>query len=40
MDLVCDADKKDQALANTIRAQLGRAPVMLALPSRPRVASI
>ena len=40
MDLVCKADEKDQALANTIRAELGRAPVMLALPSRPRVASI
>ena len=34
MDAVSDADTKDQALANTIRAQLGKAPVILALPTR------
>jgi hypothetical protein len=35
MDVVIEADKKDQALANTIRAQLGGAPLQLPLPSRP-----
>lgn len=40
MDVVCDADTKDQVLANTIRAQLGKVPVMLPLPSRPRAVSI
>jgi hypothetical protein len=39
LDAVRDADVKDQALANAIRAQLGKAPVMLALPSRPRLSS-
>jgi hypothetical protein len=37
MNVVRDADVKDQALANAIRAQLGKEPVMLALPTQPRV---
>jgi hypothetical protein len=35
--VVVDADKEDQALANTIRAQLGKEPVALALPTRPKL---
>jgi hypothetical protein len=38
VDVVCEADKKDQALANTIRAQLGGAPLRVSLPSRPELA--
>jgi hypothetical protein len=37
MEAVVEADKKDQALANTVRRELGLAAVRLPLPSAPDI---
>jgi hypothetical protein len=37
LDAVAEADKKDQALANAIRADIGAKPVQIPLPSWPAI---